>query len=50
MIENHEDIAHEIDHYLKDTNLEQTIESVNHNITKSKKILIYEQRHCISRK
>jgi len=40
MIEDHEEIAHEIDHYLKDTTLEKTIESVNHNITKSKKILI----------
>jgi DNA-binding ferritin-like protein len=38
MIEDHEEIAHEIDHYLKNTILEQTIESVNHNITKSKKI------------
>ena len=38
MIEDHEEIAHdEIDHYLKDTTLEKTIESVNHNITKSKK-------------
>jgi hypothetical protein len=50
MIEDHEEITHEIDHYLKDTTLEKTIESINHNITKSKKILIYEQRRCISRK
>jgi starvation-inducible DNA-binding protein len=40
MIEEHEEIAHEIDHYLKNTSLEQTIESVNHNITKSKKYKI----------
>ena len=36
MIEDHEEIAHEIDHYLKDASLEQTIESVNHNRTKSR--------------
>ena len=36
MIEDHEEIAHEIDHYLKDASLEQTIESVNHNKTKSR--------------
>ncbi len=38
MIEDHEEIAHEIDHYLKNASLEQTIESVNHNKTKSRKI------------
>jgi DNA-binding ferritin-like protein len=38
IIEDHEEITHEIDHYLKNTSLEQAIESVNHNITKSKKI------------
>ena len=38
MIEDHEEIAHEIDHYLKNASLEQTIESVNNKITKSKKI------------
>lgn len=38
MIGDHEEIAHEIDHYLKNASLEQTIESVNNNITKSKKI------------
>jgi hypothetical protein len=38
MIEDHEEIAHEIDHYLKNASLEQTIDSVNHNITKTKKI------------
>lgn len=36
MIEDHEEIAHEIDHYLKNASLEQTIESVNHNKTKSR--------------
>ena len=36
MIEDHEEIAHEIDHYLKNASLEHTIESVNHNITKSR--------------
>ena len=50
MIEGHEEIAYEIDHYLKATTLEKTIESVNHNIKVLKKILIYEQTRCIRRK
>jgi hypothetical protein len=38
MMVDYEEIAHEIDHYLKNASLEQTIDSVNHNITKTKKI------------
>jgi starvation-inducible DNA-binding protein len=36
MIEDHEEIAHEIDHYLKNASLEKTIESGIHNKTKSR--------------
>ena len=36
MIEDHEEIAHEIDHYLKNASLERTIESGIHNKTKSR--------------
>lgn len=36
----YEEIAHEIDHYLKNASLEETIDSVNHNTTKTKKYKI----------
>jgi starvation-inducible DNA-binding protein len=41
MMVDYEEIAHEIDHYLKNASLEQTIDSVNHNITKTKKNIRY---------